>query len=250
VNKTLDKYGHLPGLFFEFKERVRKETSIKCNSCGDSISRATESGVDVLLAVETIKHMTMREHDFLAVVSSDQDFIPLLSYLKDQGQRVIHVATGDTDRVMRSLTWKQVELKSNYYRICSLSDEYCIVLTSPHYKVEMAKAYDILTAHNIKPKVIDITVKEEINDKDLDFLISRFSIYFEFLGDSDRSYNPRSIFSSLHEFRKALSEGKINAPLPYIIRNGQMEAHRHDRWGWMVNGSPGVLNAWRGNEPD
>jgi uncharacterized LabA/DUF88 family protein len=78
INETLDKYGSLPGLFFEFKERVKKETSSKCSHCGGQISRSSELGIDVLLTVEMIKHASMREHEFLALVSSDRDYLPLL----------------------------------------------------------------------------------------------------------------------------------------------------------------------------
>jgi hypothetical protein len=60
IERILDEYGSESGLFFNFVERVSKQTSIKCSGCGEQIKTFSESGVDVMLTVEMIKHSVMR----------------------------------------------------------------------------------------------------------------------------------------------------------------------------------------------
>lgn len=214
-----------PGLFFDFRERVKKETSIKCANCGDQITQTSEAGVDVLLTVEMIKHAAMREHDYLALVSSDRDFLPLLSYLKDQGQRVLHVSTGAPNREMRSVTWAQLELENEYVSLCSIAMERRLILTySGDERLQEAKS--LLDLRGKEYDVIDITSVNAINDVDLDFLLRNQHITFQELGgDPGRSYSAAHFSNSLHDFRKLISEGRVYGGLPYVMHDGQMEAY-------------------------
>ncbi|MGA3311069.1 MAG: hypothetical protein ABSD08_21030 [Xanthobacteraceae bacterium] len=41
IDRTLDKYGSMPGLYFDFKERVKKEASTKCPKCGEQVYRSS-----------------------------------------------------------------------------------------------------------------------------------------------------------------------------------------------------------------
>jgi uncharacterized LabA/DUF88 family protein len=131
IKQTLDLYGSKPGLFFNFVERVPKQTAVMCANCGEQVKTNSESGIDVMLAVEMIKHAGMQEHEYLALVSSDRDFMPLLSFLRDQGQRVLHVAAGNPDREMRSITWAQVNLQEHYPQFCTIQHDDYIILTAP-----------------------------------------------------------------------------------------------------------------------
>jgi hypothetical protein len=178
INRTLDRFGSLPGLFFDFTERVKKETSVKCSDCGHPNPQYTESGIDVVLTVEMIKHAAMREHEYLALISSDRDFIPLLAYLKDQGQRVLHGATEEPNREMRSLTWKQVEVRSGYTHLCSVASDKCLVLTTPTLNDMLNEAKLILDEQGMTYEVLDLTDKEAVPDKDLIFLLENQNIYF------------------------------------------------------------------------
>lgn len=212
INRTLDNYGSLPGLFFTFAERVRKETSVKCSSCGNSIAQNTESGVDVVLTVEMIKHAAMREHEYLALISSDRDFIPLLSYLKDQGQRVLHAATQGPNVEMRSLTWKQVELKSMYTHLCSIkSDDKYFIFTAPTVDVKTNEAKTILDEQGRQYEVFDLTDTAAISDRDLKSVLSNQNIMFRKKEQSIRRYSFRilSYTKLLGEFRIALRTGSV-----------------------------------------
>jgi uncharacterized LabA/DUF88 family protein len=198
IKRTLDKYGSMSGLFFEFKERVRKQTSDKCQQCGTPMSRSSELGVDVLLAVEMIKHATMRDHEYLALVSGDRDYIPLLSFLKDQGQRVIHVATGEPHRDMRSLTWKQVELTKRYPYLCSIAHDKYFIITAPAFAEQVAEAQLMLDEQGLGYDVIDITNKEENSDKDLLFVLRNQRMFFRKKDDDARqSYSAEDLYQSL-----------------------------------------------------
>jgi uncharacterized LabA/DUF88 family protein len=178
IGRTLDNYGSLPGLFFSFTERVKKETSLRCSSCGHLNSQFPESGVDVILTVEMIKHAAMREHEYLALISSDRDFIPLLSYLKDQGQRVLHGTTEEPNREMRSLTWKQVELNQMYSHLCSIkTDGKYLIFTSPTVDALTNEAKMILNEQGKKYDVFDLTDTDAISDKDMKFVLSNLNIY-------------------------------------------------------------------------
>jgi uncharacterized LabA/DUF88 family protein len=245
VNKTLDKYGSLPGLFFDFRERVKKETTVRCSNCGGQVSQSSEAGVDILLAVEMIKHAAMREHDYLALVSSDRDFLPLLSYLKDQGQRVLHVSTGATNREMRSVTWTQMELVDEYVNLCSIEMERRWILTSPRAE-KFQEAKLVLDRRDLKYDVIDITNAQDVSDDDLIFLLRNQRMNFQQPGDAPgRSYSASHFSKSLHDFRRMVSEGNVNGNLPYIMHDGQMEAYfAGSQGGWVRNGSAPESDIW------
>jgi uncharacterized LabA/DUF88 family protein len=244
VTDTLDKYGSKPGLYFEFKERVTKEASSKCKNCGAQVSRSSELGVDVLLAVEMIKHAAMRDHQFLALVSSDRDYLPLLSYLKDQGQRVLHVAPGVAHRDMRSLTWKQIDLTDRYIGLCSISHEDRIILSSPYRTERLQEATALLDTHGLAYRVIDISKADDIIDQDLDFLLRNQNLFFQKKdGPPGRLYSRQMLSGSLHEFRKAIAAGEVDGNLPHVIYNGQMEAF-FSQQGWVRSGSLSSSNIW------
>lgn len=245
VNDTLDRYGPKPGLYFDFGERVTKQASGQCKSCGAPVSRSSELGVDVLLAVEMIKHASMHDHQFLALVSSDRDYLPLLSYLKDRGERVLHVAPGAAHRDMRSLTWKQIDLTDRYFGLCSVAHDDRIILTVPSAAERLKQATALLDEHGLAYKVIDISQKDEITDKDLDFLLSNQNLFFRKKdGQAGHSYARRMISTSMYEFRKALHEGAIEGNFPYIIHCGKMEAFFGGQQGWVRSGNSISSNIW------
>jgi uncharacterized LabA/DUF88 family protein len=244
VEATLDEYGPMAGLFLEFTERVSKETSSKCDKCGNTIKTSSEVGVDILMTVEAIKHASMREHEYIAIVSSDRDFLPLLAYLKDQGQRVIHVASGEAHREMRSATWKQIKISGFIHEICRLDEPGVMILTAPHCEVETNRVSSKLEKAGIPFKLIDITKREDISDKDLAFLLNLFYIYFYDRGNSSHQTSYRGLGLSIYELRKAIFDGKFEADLPYVIRDGSNEAWWTPRSGWISNGSARDQTIW------
>jgi NYN domain len=181
------------------------------------MSRSSELGVDVLLAVEMIKHATMREHEYLALVSGDRDYIPLLSYLKDQGQRVIHVATGEPHRDMRSLTWKQVELTKRYPDLCSIAHDKYWIITAPAFAERVVEAQLMLDEPMFFRKQDD---------------------------DARLFYSAENLYQSLDAFRNAVGKGDLVCKFPYVMRDGVMEAYGDEKWRWMVNGANPSKTAW------
>jgi uncharacterized LabA/DUF88 family protein len=232
VKQTLDLYGSLPGLFFNFAERVPKQTAVMCSNCGEQVRTNSESGIDVVLAVEMIKHAAMREHEYLALVSSDRDFIPLLSFLRDQGQRVLHVAAGTPDREMRSITWAQVNLQELYPNLCTIQHEDYVVLTAPSYASELKEVLDAAPIAPDQIRIIDLTDKSQIIDKDLDFLLSSLGFYWRKKGETTGTqYNYRHLVSDLNEFRHQISTGDLHGHLPCVVRSGQRQFYREgNRW--------------------
>jgi uncharacterized LabA/DUF88 family protein len=231
VKQTLDLYGSKSGLFFTFAERVPKQTATMCSKCGEQVRMNSESGIDVMLAVEMIKHAGMREHEYLALVSSDRDFIPLLSFLGDQGQRVLHVAAGAPDREMRSITWEQVNLQELYPYLCTIEHEGYIVLTAPSYEKELKQVLDAAPIAPDQIEIIDIADKSQLNDKDLDFLLSSFGLYWHTNDRTGRQSSHRQIVGDLDELRRQVGTGDLHGSLPCVVRNGVTEVcFTRGRW--------------------
>ncbi|WP_083468247.1 NYN domain-containing protein [Methylobacterium tarhaniae] len=244
VNQTLDRYGAYPGLFFDFKERVGKETSNKCDNCGNSVQRSSESGVDVLLCVEMIKHAYMREHEYLAIVSSDRDFIPLLQFLKDQGQRVLHVATDEPHRDMRANSWKQFSLRHSFIDLCRLEHDRRMVLVCPQSREKVEILTRILDQDNLLYDVIDISNKDDISDKDLEFLLRNQRISFSKRGENNgNKYHFTSHAKTIYDFRKLVADGSAIGSFPFIINNGTREINYEMNKGWVL-GENSNTNFW------
>jgi len=248
VKKVIDEYGSLPGLFFNFTERVQKKTSVKCSDCGLPNRVSSEAGVDVLLAVEMIKHSAMREHEYMALISSDRDFTPVLSYLKDQGQRILHVGTSSADREMRSISWSQIDLTDHYPYLCKINADNYMILSAPDCETELAELKAAAPVSENKISIIDITDKEQISDNDLNFLMSHLGLYWKKYGAEDsRIHESHKKFDNIFTFRKSLLEKKIYGNLPYVLRNGNSEIyfnHNDSRFRWLKMSGDGTAERW------
>ncbi|HEY5204570.1 MAG TPA: NYN domain-containing protein, partial [Roseiarcus sp.] len=253
INRTLDGYASLPGLFFTFAERVKKQTALRCEQCGNQHSHTGESGVDVILTVEMIKHAAMHQHEYLTLVSSDRDFIPLLSYLKDQGERVLHVATQDPNREMRSLTWKQIGLRERYAHLCQIDsgDKY-IIFTTPTLNDLTREAQTILSEQGSQCEVIDLADATAIPDKDLRFVLENQNIFFrrKEAANSTSSFAYNNLYESIGRFRAALRIGDvIGDRLPYVMHSGSLYACGGDQNSrWIVLSNADMMEPWR-NRP-
>ncbi|MBB3390322.1 uncharacterized LabA/DUF88 family protein [Rhizobium sp. BK275] len=250
VERIIDEYGSKPGLFFNFAERVAKQTSVSCSQCGEPMKIRSESGVDVLLAVEMIKHAAMREHEYLGLVSSDRDFVPLLSYLRDQGQRVLHVATGSPDREIRSITWTQISLSEHYPRLCRVRGDGYIILTAPPCANELEQVLDAAPVPRDEIQVIDVTKRDQIADKDLTFLLRNLGLSWK-MADED-AYNIYSGYyatDDLSELRQRISDGSVKGNLPYVLRDGMCEIHfngHNSSYPWIrIAGSDANKRWWK-----
>lgn len=241
IDRVLDKYGSSAGMFFHFSDRIQKQTSIRCKNCNDSIKTRSESGIDVLLSVEMIKHASMREHEYLCLVSSDRDFLPLLSYLRDQGQRVLHASTGIPDREMRSVTWAQLSLADNYPYLSRIAHDGYVVLTAPPYASELEEVFQASPVDRENLKVIDITQPDQISDKDLEFLMKNFSLYWREIDEEDKRFGSQKYISKgMKDFRDLIRNGSVFGNLPYIIKDGKCVLYanyddRDYRWIKMAN---------------
>lgn len=249
VKQVLDRHGSQSGLFFNFGERVPKQTSAKCLKCHEPVKVNSESGVDVLLTVEMIKHAIMREHEYLALVSSDRDFIPLLSFLKDQGQRVLHVAAGKPEREMRAITWAQVELLENYPFLCTNEHDDYVILTAPPCSHDLEQLLDAAPAPRDQIRIIDITDKGQIHDRDLTFLLP--SLHLSWKSNRERfvQYNYAKLKTSSLEFRRDVANGSLRGNLPCALKNGfvqvQFTGNDHAaRWTRMVNPGGDLDGNW------
>ncbi|MGO8953728.1 MAG: NYN domain-containing protein [Rhodomicrobium sp.] len=209
VNRTLDTFGCKPGLFFEFRERLKKQTTDKCSQCGAQVTRNSELGVDVLSTVEMIKHAAMRDHEYLALLSSDRDYIPLLSFLKDHGHRVLHISPGEPHRDMRSISWAQVDLRSLYPHVCTVEPRKVLVITAPAFAERLADVRAVLDEQEKQYDVIDISDKSNIPDKDLVFLLSNQNIFFKKKKGDAQAYSFSRLFQSVDELREAARKGKV-----------------------------------------
>jgi len=249
VKQVLDRYGSQSGLFFNFGERVPKQTTAKCLKCDEPVKVNSESGVDVLLTVEMIKHAIMREHEYLALVSSDRDFIPLLSFLKDQGQRVLHVAAGTPEREMRAITWAQVELVEIYPLLCTIDHDGYIILTAPPCSHELEELLGAAPVPRDQIKIIDITDKGKIHDKDLAFLLASLRLSWKSNPEHFVPYDYAKLKASSPQFRRDVANGSLRGNLPCAIKNGFVKVqftgnNQAARWTRMINPGRDLDGDW------
>jgi uncharacterized LabA/DUF88 family protein len=249
VQKVLDQYGSHPGLFFNFAERVTKQTTAKCSTCDEPVRVSSESGVDVLLTVEMIKHAIMREHEYLALVSSDRDFIPLLSFLKDQGQRVLHVAAGQAEREMRAMTWAQVELLESYPSICSIEHDDYIILTAPTFSRATEQLIEAASVPRDQLRVIDITDRQQIQDLDLAFLLQSAGVHWRSNRQGFTDFSYPSLKAGSSQFRGEVANGTVRGNLPCVVRNGRVELffdenRQGSRWIRVIGPHSWPNNEW------
>lgn len=126
---------------------------------------------------------------------------------------------------MRAATWKQLTLKDLYYRICSLNIPGMTLLTHPGVaeKTETIERY--LKSKSLDCKIYDITNKDSISDRDLQFLLRKLGIAFEEnIDNNNYYYEIGGAARTTYEFRKKILDGKLSSPLPYLLRNGNLLA--------------------------
>lgn len=236
VQHVLGKYGGNDGLFFEFVELQKRPQKIKCSNCGEVAEKNFEVGVDVHLAVEVIKHSQMEHHEYIAIVSSDQDYIPLFTYLKDRGHRVINVATDQEHKSIRAITWKQIGLKTHYPQLCKIMQNatYSVYTTSFHQQ-KTKELTDFFSEKEIDFQVFDIADVNSIGDKDLSFLLANQNMHFQDQ-EVERQiwYNWQHFTADISKFRQLLSTGSIISKLPYVMTSGTMAAYPDDEFGWIT----------------
>lgn len=236
-NETLDTYGSLDGLYFDFRERVSKETTQKCGNCGAPMVRSSESGIDILLTVEMIKHANMGDHDYLALVSSDRDFLPLLQYLKDQGQRVLHISPGPPHRDMRTASWKQVGLKDHFVNMTKIRNDKILVLTIPAAREKTAQAESILQCNGIEYTLIDMSKEGPIDDRDLKFIISNMKIGFKMKVFGMAMSETQIGNMKIKTLRDGINSGEVLGNFPFIVQDGVLTARPTEQGGWFTGGS-------------
>jgi len=184
----------------------------------------------------------------MALISSDRDFAPVLSYLRDQGHRIIHVSASMIDQNMTSLSWSHINLSDTYTTLCKINMDGYTVFSTPHCTVELAELKRHAPVDADKLRIIDLTDKTQIGDEDLSFIVSHLNMYWPDPGKESNLYFDIKKFGSISKFRKLLSEGAIWGNLPYVLRNGQSEIFftNHDHtFPWIVSGSTGAGDRWR-----
>jgi len=104
----------------------------------------------------------------------------------------------------------------------------------------------LLEAHGLTFKVIDIARKDDIADKDLDFLLQNQHVFFRTKGGPPgRSYSRRGLRESMYDFRKAIDEGERYGNFPFVICDGRMELYFNDEQGWVRSGNLETSQIWQ-----
>jgi uncharacterized LabA/DUF88 family protein len=94
-----------PGSSLLSEERGAKRSRIKCLKCGELVSTEKEKSVDVRLAVDVIKAAAVPDTEIIALASADEDFLPLLEYVRFVGKKLFLVELPNTTKKMKDLAW-------------------------------------------------------------------------------------------------------------------------------------------------
>ena len=99
ATNTLNRF---PGVQVFMLERQRRQNAPTCPSClsevptcpfcQSDIRGTEEKGVDTRIATDMIKLAWVNDYDVAVLLSSDQDFVPVVEFLSTRGIKTIHGA--------------------------------------------------------------------------------------------------------------------------------------------------------------
>ena len=223
IIRTIERYGALPGVFFEFLNQPEPQTP----------DRTYRSGIDVALAVEMIRHARLGEHDHLALVSSQPGYLPLFRYLKDQGQRAVHVTTSCLDDDLRCNSWRQIEMRLSLPVLCEIDHDKVVALVGNRSDSAEDELRLLLKQRATELDFVDLSDPASINDKDLLFIVCNQRIALRNSEQGRDYYGYGTYPEFIAEFRQGLGSGIIAGELPYVMRNGHMVMHNDGKGGWV-----------------
>lgn len=228
--QTLRDCGAAPGLFFDFIFLPDEEP----------LDPAGTAVVGVGLAVEMIKQAALGRHDHLAVVSNRPGFLPLFRYLRDQGQRVVHIATGAPDDELRANSWRQVELRIWLRTLCTIDHAGTGALVghrTAHTEEALRTALDDPAA---ELEILDLSDPAAVTDKDLMFLILNRDLSLRNSETGEQYYSFSQSPDLAANLRRGLADGSIVGNLPYVMRRGRTVMHSDGVGGWLRAPANGV----------
>ena len=227
--QTLRECGTVAGVFFEFVYLPDDQT----------IDAAGTAAVGVGLAVEMIKQAALGQHDHLALVSDRPGFLPLFRYLRDQGQRVVHIATGAPDDELRANSWRQVELRIWLRALCTIDHDKTVALVGRRTADTEEELRTALNDPAAELEILDLSDPAAVTDKDLMFLILNRDLSLQNSETGEQYYSFSASPDLAPDLRRGLAEGRIVGNLPYVMRRGRTVMHGDGAGGWVrgpVNG--------------
>lgn len=219
--QTLRDCGAAPGLFFDF-------IFLSDEAAMDAAGTAA---VGVSLAVEVIKPAALGQHDHLALVSNRPGFLPLFRYLRDQGQRVVHIATGAPEDEIRANSWRQVELRIWLKALCTIDHAGTVALVGRLTETTEQEIRDLLDDPTADLEIIDLSDPLALTDKDLFFMIINRGLHLRNTktGEQYSGFYPELV----SELREGLGDGSIIGHLPYVMRHGHAVVYSDGEGGWV-----------------
>ena len=219
--RTLRECGAAAGLYFDFIFLPEQEM----------LEPSGAAAVGAGLAVEMIKHAALGQHDHLALVSNRPGFLPLFRYLRDEGQRVVHIATGAPDEELRANSWRQVELRLWLAALCDIDHDNTVTLVGRRTETTEQEIRDLLDEPTADLEIIDLSDPSALTDKDLFFTILNRRLY---LRNTETGEQYSGFYPELAlELREGLGDGSIVGHLPYVMRHGRSVIYSDGEGGWV-----------------
>src|SRR5581483_4501787 len=122
-----------------------------------------------------------------------------------------------------------------------ISHEHRLVLTSPQSHQLTQAATRHLENLGLTHKLIDVSRRDDIDDKDLKFLLANLNLFFRKPGNPNQSFSAGAVADSIADLRQAIARGDVTSSLPYVIYQGQMEAYADEHGRWIRNAQKNSL---------
>ena len=114
--------GSLPGVTPVAAPRRRKRTGVTCRECrhemhecvgcGRELRGTEEKGVDTRLATDMISAAWDGAYDAAVLVTSDRDFVPVVSFLESRIIKVVHGAFPPVAAELSRACWGRIDVRA------------------------------------------------------------------------------------------------------------------------------------------
>lgn len=247
VDFANERFKDADGLYFFFNDRITKSQSATCKQCGNTVKMRPESGVDVQIAVEMVKHLQMGEHEYIALASGDIDFLPLVNFIRDQGHRLVHVCTKGPSYDIRQRSWKQIILGSDIDRLTIIDPSNGHMLLTVNEDEYTRDIRDLLARSEISYREINL-LDENVQDKDVEYLVGRQpSMFVRHRDDRRWSGENTRIPQNARSIREALQSERYQLALPRLYVGNEEQLYRTDS-GWIMHSTADRTTAQMAND--
>ena len=123
----------------------------------------------------------------------------------------------------RSTLEDPTELLESYPSICSIEHDDYIILTTPAFSRATEQLIEAASVPRDQLRVIDITDRQQIQDRDLAFLLPSAGVHWQSNRQGFTDFSYPSLKAGSLQFRSEVANGTVRGNLPCVVRNGRVE---------------------------